>query len=78
MVAKLSVSGDRSSRATLYEISMLLKRPPHGGWLFGCAGPMVRWNRDFGWHPDAGVRIGFDALFWGLATRPAELAGYCQ
>jgi len=39
---------------------------------------MVRWNRDFGWHPDAGVRIGFDALFWGLATRPAELAGYCQ
>ena len=78
VVAKLSVSGDRSSRATLYEVSMLLKRPLHGGWLFGYAGPMVRWNRDFRWHPDAGVRIGLDALFWGLAMPPADLAGYCQ
>jgi hypothetical protein len=78
VVAKLSASGDRSSRASLYELSMLLKRPLHGGWLFGYAGPMVRWNREFGWHPDSGVRIGFDALFWGLATRPTELAGYCQ
>ena len=78
MVAKLSVRGDHSSRVTLYVISMLLKRPLHGGWLFGYAGPMVPWNRDFRWHPEAGVRIGFDALFWGIATLPAELTGYCQ
>jgi hypothetical protein len=78
VMAKLAVSGDRTSRATLYETSVLLKRPLHGGWLFGYAGPMLRWDRTFGWHPDAGVRIGFDALFWGLATRPAELADYCR
>jgi hypothetical protein len=78
VVARLSASGDRSSRASVYEVSMPLSRPLHGGWLFGHAGPMVRWNREFGWQPDAGVRIGSDALLWGLATRPRELGGYCQ
>src|ERR1700676_4548915 len=78
VIVKLAAAGDRSSRATLYETSALLKRPLRGGWLFGYAGPVVRWNRNFGWHPDAGVRIGFDALFWGLATPQAELADYCR
>jgi hypothetical protein len=78
LIAKLAASGDRTSRATLFQASVLFKRPLHGGWLFGYAGPMVRWNRDFGWHPDAGVQIGFDALFWGLATPRAEIADYCR
>jgi len=78
VIAKLAITGDRSSRATLYETSVLFKRPLHGGWLFGYAGPMVRWDRSFAWHPDAGVRIGVDALFWGLATRATELADYCR
>jgi len=78
VVVKLAAIGDRTSRATLYQTSLLFKRPLHGGWLFGYAGPMVRWDRNFGWHPDAGVQIGFDALFWGLATPPAELADYCR
>jgi len=78
VIAKLAASGDRSSHTTLYETSVLFKRPLHGGWLFGYGGPLVRWDRSFGWHPDAGVRIGFDALFWGLATPPAELADYCR
>jgi len=78
VMAKLAITGDRGSRATLYETSVLFKRPLHGGWLFGYAGPMVRWDRSFGWHPDAGVRIGVDALFWGLATRAADLADFCR
>lgn len=52
---------------------MLFKRPPHGVWLFGSAAPIMRWNRDFGWHPDLGFGIGFDALFWGPAAQPAEI-----
>jgi hypothetical protein len=78
VVARAAVSGDRVSRATLYEGSVLFKRPVHGGWLFAYAGPVVRWDRNFGWHPDIGIGVGFDALFWGLATPPAELAGYCR
>jgi hypothetical protein len=76
-VARLSVSGDRTSRATLYEISVLMKRPLHGGWLFGYIEPVTQWNRTFDWHPDIGIRIGLDALFWGLASVPTEVRSYC-
>ena len=77
-VVRLSVSGDRVSRTSLYEASVLVKRPLHGGWLYGYVEPVVRWDRNFGWHPDVGVRIGFDALFWGLASLPTEVETYCQ
>ena len=77
-VARVSMSGDRVSHTSLYEASVLMKRPLHGGWLYGYVEPVVRWNRRFGWHPDLGVRMGFDALFWGLASLPAEVAPYCR
>jgi hypothetical protein len=54
-----------------------MKRPLHGGWLFGYIEPVTQWNRTFGWHPDIGIRIGFDALFWGLASVPTEIGSYC-
>lgn len=76
-VARLAVSGDRGSRASLYEISVLMKRPLHGGWLFGYIEPVTQWNRTLNWHPDIGIRVGFDALFWGLASVPAEIRSYC-
>lgn len=76
-VARLSVSGDRTARANLYEISVLMKRPVHGGWLFAYIEPVTQWNRSFQWHPDIGIRIGFDALFWGLASVPTEVRSYC-
>jgi hypothetical protein len=76
-VARLSVSGDRTSHANLYEISVLMKRPLHGGWLFGYIEPVTQWNRNFDWHPGIGIRIGFDALFWGLASVPTEVRTYC-
>ena len=78
VAVRASVSGDRASRTSLYEASMLFKRPLHGGWLYGYVEPVVRWERASGWHPDAGMRIGIDALFWGLASQPAEVASYCR
>ena len=75
---KLSASGDRLSRVQWYEGSVLIKRPLHGGWLFGYVEPLLHWDRAHDWHPDLGVRIGFDALFWGLAKRPAEVASLCR
>jgi hypothetical protein len=78
VAARVSVSGDRTSRTSLYEASVLMKRPLHGGWLFGYVEPVVQWDRKFQWHPDIGARIGFDALFWGLASLPSEVATYCR
>lgn len=78
VAARVSVAGDRVSRTSLYEASVLFKRPLHGGWLFAYGGPVVRWERTLRWHPDIGIGIGVDALFWGLATRPAELRDYCR
>jgi len=77
VVARLSVSGDRTSRSSTYEIGVLMKRPLHGGWLFGYVEPLTQWNRTSNWHPDIGIRMGFDALFWGLASMPAEVNSYC-
>jgi len=77
-LARLAFSGDRLSRAVAYEASVLAKRPLRGGWLYGYVEPVVRWERSTGWHPDAGVRFGIDALFWGLAAQPAEVASYCR
>jgi len=41
-VALLTVSGNRVSRTSLYEASVLMKRPLHGGWLYGYVEPVVR------------------------------------
>jgi hypothetical protein len=54
-----------------------MKRPLHGGWLFGYIEPVRQWNRTFEWHPDIGIRIGLDALFRGLASVPTEVGSYC-
>ncbi len=78
VVALLSVSGDRSSRAVVYEAGVLVKRPLHAGWLFGYLEPLVRWDRNNGWHPEAGIRLGFDALFWGLASAPDPITPRCH
>jgi hypothetical protein len=74
----LTVTGDRASHATAYEAALLVKRPLRGGWLYGYAAPLVRWERAGNWHPDAGVRVGVDILFWGLATAPDKVAAYCR
>jgi hypothetical protein len=78
VVGKILISGDRTSRTALYEASVVFKQPLHGGWLFGYAGPMVRWERVSDWHPDIGARLGFDALFWGTAAQSSAQASYCR
>jgi hypothetical protein len=77
VLALLSISGDRLSRTSTYEAGVLFKRPLRAGWLFGYVEPVVRWERDSRWHPDAGVRAGLDALFWGPAAAPNELTNRC-
>jgi hypothetical protein len=77
VVGRLSVSGDRLPRTSGYEASVLIKRPIHGGWLFGYVEPVTQWNRVSGWHPDVGIRAGLDVLFWGLASVPGEVRAYC-
>jgi hypothetical protein len=73
-----TVVGDRLTRATSYELALTYKRPLRGGWLYGYVEPVVRWERAGNWHPDAGARVGVDALFWGLAAPAAGLASHCR
>jgi hypothetical protein len=77
-VVAITASGNHLSSASLYEFSVLFKRPLHGGWLYGYVEPLVRWELGSDWHPDAGIRIGLDALFWGLAADAARDASTCH
>jgi hypothetical protein len=77
-LAHFTASGDHLGRAMAYEAGVTFKRPLHGGWLYGYAEPVVNWQRNSQWHPDAGIRIGLDALFWGLASLPDAIAGRCE
>ena len=77
-VAAVTASGNHLSSATLYEFSVMFKRPLHSGWLYGYFEPLVRWELGSDWHPDAGFRIGVDALFWGLAADAAKVVTVCS
>jgi hypothetical protein len=77
-VATLTASGDHLNGVTAWEAGVLFKRPLRGGWLYGYVEPVVRMERASDWHRDVGVRIGFDALFWGLASRPADILSHCN
>jgi hypothetical protein len=77
-VASVTASGDHLSGVSLWEVGVLFKRPLRGGWLYGYVEPIVRLERASEWHRDVGVRIGIDALFWGLAQRPGEISGHCS
>ena len=77
-VARIAVSGKRTSHVSVYETSVLFKRPLRGGWLFAYVEPVVRWERAYAWHSGVGFRIGFDALLWGLAEQPTETVDYCR
>ncbi len=62
---RLAVGGEREfdSRVSSYAATLLFKRHLHGRWLYGYAGPEVRFDRKYDWNPDYGVRVGIDALF---------------
>ena len=63
------VSGDSTDKMQRYELSMFYKQPTAHRWLYWQVTPFVRWERDYGWHADPGIRISLDALFWDRASR---------
>lgn len=68
-ILRLYVAGDRRNDSTTRELSVLLKRSLHGGWLYGYAEPLVRWNHASHGRPDLGLGLGVDVLFSGPAAR---------
>ncbi|MEO6078372.1 MAG: hypothetical protein ABIQ86_01140 [Steroidobacteraceae bacterium] len=64
-------SGETTNVITYYEASLFYTRPATNRWLFVTVEPLVRWDKQYNWKPDPGIRIGFNALFWDLA-RPAK------
>ena len=52
-----------------YEASFFYKQPTKTHWLYWHVAPLVTWERQFNWHPDPGIRIGIDALFWNVSGR---------
>lgn len=68
---KLRANGGDMHGATYYEASIFRKRPTASGWLYWFVEPLVRWDREYAWQADPGIRIGIDALFWDLA-RPGK------
>ena len=71
-VLRLYVSGDNDSRASFYESGIILKHRIHSSWLLAYIEPVVRWDRNEDWHPDVGIQLGVDVLFWGLAAHPSS------
>jgi hypothetical protein len=64
-------SGGNAHTVSTYETGIFYRRPTRNGWLYWNVEPIVQWDRKYGWHPDPGIRIGIDMLFWDLA-RPAR------
>ena len=62
-------TGTRNLGTQTYEASLFFKQPTRNRWLYWHVAPLVSWERQYGWHPDPGIRVGFDALFWGLSTQ---------
>ncbi|MBK7116569.1 MAG: hypothetical protein IPH71_11215 [Proteobacteria bacterium] len=68
---RLMASGEDSRRVSYYESGMFYRRRTSSRWLYWFVEPLIRWDRQYGWSTDPGIRVGLDALFWDLA-RPAQ------
>jgi hypothetical protein len=66
---QLLASGTRDHGADRYEASFFVKQPTATRWLYWHVAPLLTWERQQGWRPDPGIRIGIDALFWNLSGR---------
>ncbi|MEO8307665.1 MAG: hypothetical protein ABI616_06450 [Pseudomonadota bacterium] len=65
--ARLLAEAEQTGAVTYYEAGVFFRWPSKSHWLFWYVEPLVRWDRDYNWSGDAGIRIGVDALFWDLA-----------
>jgi hypothetical protein len=68
---RVLASGEDTNVVSYYEAGTFLARPAANGWLFWSVEPLVRWDKQYNWKADPGIRLGFNALFWDLA-RPAR------
>lgn len=68
---RLLANGENVRGVSYYEANAFYRHPSSNRWLFWYVEPLVRWNRDYNWKADAGVRVGINVLFWDLA-RPAR------
>ncbi|MGC4029482.1 MAG: hypothetical protein QM696_11455 [Steroidobacteraceae bacterium] len=69
---RLLAGGERTSGVSYYEAGVFYRRPARlNNWLYWYVEPLVRWDRDYSWSADPGIRFGIHALFWDLA-RPAR------
>jgi len=68
---RLLANSAEGDDAPYYEASLFYRRPTSNHWLFWYVEPLVRWDRDYDWNADPGIRIGVNMLFWDLA-RPAR------
>jgi hypothetical protein len=66
---QLRATGTHDTGVQRYEASFFIKQPTRARWLYWHIAPLVTWERRFGWHPDPGIRLGLDALFWDVSDR---------
>lgn len=70
--ARALASGGKDIKGVeYYEFGVFYRQPTSNRWLYWFVEPLVRWDREYDWHSDPGIRIGIDALFWDLA-RPVR------
>ena len=68
---RLLASGEETREVTYYEAGIFYARPTSTRWLYWSVEPLVRWDKEYDWKADPGIRLGINALFWDLA-RPAR------
>ena len=68
---RLLANSEEGDNAAYYEASVFYRRPTANRWLFWYVEPLLRWDKDYDWKADPGLRIGLNMLFWDLA-RPAR------
>lgn len=69
---RLLASGENAHTVSRYESGLFFRSQTRNhSWLYWHVEPLVRWDRGYNWRADPGIRLGIDALFWGLA-RPAK------
>ena len=66
---QLLATGTQDTGVQRYEASFFYKQPTKTHWLYWHVAPLVTWERRFNWHPDPGIRVGIDALFWNVSGR---------
>lgn len=66
---RLLTGGDTARSIDHHEAGIFYRRPTANRWLYWSVEPLVRWNREYRWSADPGIRIGVEMLFWDLARR---------